>query len=125
MTILAWEPGSLNLLESLGGMKSRIGRGRSIEQYVITPGDSVVLLALPANSNRVAAIIQNVPLPKCASPHVCEVWFGDQYNLWNGIYLDPGQTLQIDKDFPWTGGIGVRCAEAGQSCQVNAIELSV
>ena len=99
------EPGYYgNELISLGGMIATHNRGRKIETWSIaynTPYFNI----LSANGNRISAIINNALSPG----QTLFLVFGEALVGTDYFPLLPGQSLQIDKDFPWTGmvnGVG-------------------
>lgn len=95
------ETGNLLPLLSLGGVLAQPGQGRTISSNSFTL--STVLGAqqiMDSNPKRISAVIQNVD--DLASPgSYIEVFLGGLNTI--PLILAPYGTLQIDRDFPWTG----------------------
>jgi len=84
---------------SLGGVRgSEHGRGRlyTVDTFGLTP--AAVNQVLNANSKRLSALIVNAG----ANPMV--VYFDPTYTS-PAALLNPGGSLQIDKNLPWTGAV--------------------
>lgn len=110
-----YEPGSALPITSLAGVVSLPGQGR-----VVTNGTQAVSAPanlLPSNPKRISAVIQNID-----TTDKILVYLGPAGGQ-APIYLLPGGTLQIDKDFPWTGEVNV-WSSAGAPV-VNYIEISL
>lgn len=108
-----YEPGCFGSLVSLGGILGGQNRGRKIEMLIhSTPATGAQVLG--SNPRRIAAIIQN------RSAVTLNVFF-DYTTI--ACTLLPGENLQIDKDFPWTGEVFVQNAAGANP--VYTIELSV
>jgi len=95
-----YEAGYMGTLVSLGGVKGMPNRGRKLySQYEAFVGaDGRIVLG--SNPGRISAIIQNV---YTSAGHVVvalgDIVSGTEYTA----YLQPGQSFQIDYNFPWTG----------------------
>ena len=104
------EPGFFgsNDLISLGGIRARYGRGRQSETTQIAYNTPYVNV-LPANVQRISAIIKN----NMATGTTFYLCFGEAQIGTDYFPLDPGQSLQIDQNFPWTGMVNGTGTGAG------------
>ncbi len=112
----AIEQGYKGVLVSMGGVISKPGLGRKIEgtQFVTTVALTTYLI-LPANSQRISAIIQNLTSDTVA------LLLDDSAGA-NPIVLQPYGVFQIDNNFPWTGNVHAYSTVAGS---INILEVSV
>ncbi len=102
-------------LESLGGVKSRSGRGRTLRHGTMNQNDAAVTEVMSDNPLRICAIIHNT------GSGLQGVYF--DYNL--AVALRPNDSFQIDKDFPWTGSVqwyAVEGGVVGEYLEVSIIE---
>lgn len=103
-----YEPGNSLPIVSLGGIISKRGKGRVVEQLYYSPGGTPplhILSVLDSRPGRIAAIIQN----RSAVDVVLSFGEGDPSTSFNMV-LYPNGNLQIDKDFPWIGGVKANSA---------------
>lgn len=112
------EQGSRQPVVSLSGIVGH--KGREIQQYTegalaFTVPDT--WFTIPANSRRISALIT-----LNSTSGMCEVRFDNSVILGSA---EAGDSLQIDKDLPWTGEINIRCIDAGKNGSVNVLEISV
>lgn len=99
-------------LKSLGGVLGTMNFGRQVETDSLT-ADTTARVLVPENLRRLSLLFQNT---------------GAQIVYWSvhtGSYMAvlPGQSAQIDENFPWTGAVEVITA-AGSS-DVLWTEVSV
>jgi len=97
------ESGHNGVIESLGGVKNRPGFGRTSYYATHTLGVLDDLDILPENTRRISALIQNY-----GSGSVFINFSSGYAGQGMRVYLSPGGSIQIDKDFPWTGYISAR-----------------
>lgn len=93
------EPGYDGQLVSLGGFKSSSkDRGRQVESRQDTLNNSEVNV-LPANSRRIAAMIYISTATAPVGISLGELTTSADYT----VFLNAGDTFQIDYQLPWTG----------------------
>jgi len=109
------EQGYVGRVVSLAGVVGMEGRGRESYNDLIPMVGSTGRLILTSNSRRISAIIQN----RIAGD--LYITLGEEYNGL-GIVLFQNQSLQIDRDFPWTGDIRGFSLTSGN---VGVIEISI
>ncbi len=103
-------------LRSLAGVLSARGYGLDSKMIYASLGSGEVALILGANPNRVAALLSSDLEPI--------VWqLEDNLIAMDYPKLNPGQWLQIDQNFPWTGVIVVK--NLGAATHIMGYELSV
>jgi hypothetical protein len=107
----AVESGNLLPILSLGGVVSKVGQGRQLDQNQINVQTATVLLL--DNPKRISAILQNL------GPTDVVISFPGSAS---GFTLAAYGNLQINRDFPWTGiVIGTSAVLTG----VSVTEISV
>ena len=112
---MAQESGYNGVLISLGGVKGAPNRGRYTVANVRTMTAAPYPVA-PSNSRRLSLVIANL------HTDYMRVYFGRDFGT-SYIQLQPGQSIQIDSDLPWTGDVYVDSpVSAGV---VNYVEVSV
>jgi hypothetical protein len=107
---LQLESGNRLPIVSLGGNVSAPGQGRVLDINQYNAGSPIIILQ--DNPNRISAIIQN------DGPSVAVIYAP---NNSGSIQLVAYGTLQIDRDFPWTGPI----MASGTNCLVTVAEVSL
>lgn len=96
------EPGHMGQLVSLAGVKGTPGHGQKTTQNFITIALGFNREAVAANLSRTMLIIQN----SNTSPNWIGITFGDATPAAANIRLEPGDSIVIDKQMPWSGSIG-------------------
>jgi hypothetical protein len=106
--------GYVGNLRSLAGRLGRYGRGIKLESQIITLVNGLYTIVLPANGDRLWAIIQSGnPTENCA------LYYG-QDNAYPVCTLLPYGSLQVDGSIPWTGAIyGYALVVAGYALWVS------
>lgn len=85
-------------LISLAGLKGRRGLGAVLDHRAATCPAGVKTQILQSNPGRVYALITNGDTARLYLSFTEDT----SYNIHP---LDPGGSFQIDRDFPWTGGV--------------------
>src|SRR5450759_3113267 len=101
------ENGFIGRLTSLAGVQGADGKGRVIDSVSVALTATVVLV-LSSNPKRISALIQNIDDITSPGSSVFISLGNPGYAIDPGAYvsvLSPLGTLQIDKDFPWTGEV--------------------
>jgi len=113
------EPGYKGQLTSLAGLKGAPGHGQRTTQEFITIALGFNREAIPANLSRTMLIIQN----SNSSPNWIGITFGDANPAAANIRLEPGDSIVLDKDMPWSGSIGFY--NTGAECYALCQEFSL
>ena len=113
------EPGMLGRVYSLGGVEGQYGRGRQIDSnWEVFPGTTGRQI-LGSNSKRISALIQNdLTSTGNVTLGLGDITTGTEYTC----QLRPGDSFQIDFNFPWTGVVG---AVPSAACALWVSEISV
>ena len=102
---------------SLGGVPGLPNHGRIIRKFwnnVLIPDVQIT----GDNPRRISCLIMS----DASSPDYLDICLGLNDGS-NPITLWPGDSLQIDKDFPWTGAIYAYSSALG--ALLNSVEISV
>jgi hypothetical protein len=108
-------PACVGQLTSLCGVKGRLNKGLLIKRPNASVNITTDALILHANPRRVFALIQN-----CYS-EIGYISFDSGTGIAATFQIRPGETLQLDKNIPWTGPV-YYAATVGQ---VNLLEAEV
>lgn len=110
---IARESGAFSKLVSLGGVVQTNGRGREMYHAQVTiPAAGVCVLN--NNPKRISAIIQNIGTVVhsiCFDPNTIS------------LYVYPGQSFQIDSDFPWTGEVFIYATGVVSTVQICEVSI--
>lgn len=112
------ENGVMGPIYSLAGIPGVPGRGRVIDQTLKACTTATLMLA-PANGNRISLLIQNF----ISSADAVGIHLGDDAFASNYFFIYPGQSFQIDKDFPWTGAVLGICQTSTATVSVNEVSV--
>jgi len=112
--VIVQEAGCLVPLLSLGGILSKSGRGRQMMYDTIAATVAGASL-LHANLLRISAILQNVD-----TVDITVSFYPDL----GGLVLKPGGSIQIDKDFPWTGPAYASVAVGTANVSVHEVAIT-
>ena len=113
------ESGNLLPLVSLGGIVSQVNQGRAVDgnQNSVVYSTGAVQI-LWDNPRRISDIIQNL------GPDSVVVYMtGSTPAIGCGLLLPVNASLQIDRDFPWTGAMFSAAGATGSL--VNVVEVSI
>jgi len=109
------EPGHYSTLVSLGGVTNTKNYGRTTTNRTVLATTNTNLLE--ANPRRISAIIKNIGAGTVA------LTFGeDSSGAILGLPIIPQQSLQIDKNFPWTGDVRGTAA-VNSNCSIQEISV--
>lgn len=117
---MSFEAGYLGRLVSLGGIVGADGKGRVVKSTTLASSANVTAI-LANNPKRIAALIQNGDTTNVAFVYLGTDTAGTFTS--NPIVLNPGGSLQIDVNLPWTGEVMIVTAAVAVS--VVATEISV